>query len=63
MYKYEQHTASLLCYDELRRFMLRRLAETTAAFKAARQQSSGQKGYRGVAAFFAPGRYSRDHNP
>jgi len=35
MYKYEHHTASLLCYDGLRRFMPRLLAETTAAFKAA----------------------------
>src|SRR5215470_19511967 len=35
MYKYEQHTASLLWYDGPRRFMPRLLAETTAAFRAA----------------------------
>src|SRR5215467_4462346 len=35
MYKYEQHTASLLWYNGPRRFMPCLLAETTAAFKAA----------------------------
>src|SRR5215467_4068651 len=35
IYKYEQHTASLLWYDGPRRFMPCLLAETTAAFKAA----------------------------